>query len=119
MTRRREELVSAPNLDYPTFTKVQYQVFHELVKAQGADLSYITEEFYRWKYTPPAGSGKTSSAWSAAGPANQKAIAAMAFGTETVPAVNKIVGPGNAFVNEAKRQVFGPVGIDQNFRLLI
>ncbi|KQU49878.1 histidinol dehydrogenase [Sphingomonas sp. Leaf339] len=42
-----------------------------------------------------------------------QAIAAMAFGTETVPQVNKIVGPGNAFVNEAKRQVFGPVGIDQ------
>ena len=37
----------------------------------------------------------------------------MAFGTETVPAVDKIVGPGNAFVNEAKRQVFGPIGIDQ------
>ncbi|MFN3971428.1 MAG: histidinol dehydrogenase [Gemmobacter sp.] len=42
-----------------------------------------------------------------------QAIAAMAYGTETVPRVNKIVGPGNAFVNEAKRQVFGPVGIDQ------
>jgi histidinol dehydrogenase/sulfopropanediol 3-dehydrogenase len=42
-----------------------------------------------------------------------QAIAAMAFGTQSVPAVNKIVGPGNAFVNEAKRQVFGPVGIDQ------
>lgn len=42
-----------------------------------------------------------------------QAIAAMAFGTESVPAVNKVVGPGNAFVNEAKRQVFGPVGIDQ------
>ncbi|KSV77077.1 histidinol dehydrogenase [Sinorhizobium sp. GL2] len=42
-----------------------------------------------------------------------QAIAAMAYGTQTVPAVNKIVGPGNAFVNEAKRQVFGPVGIDQ------
>jgi histidinol dehydrogenase/sulfopropanediol 3-dehydrogenase len=42
-----------------------------------------------------------------------QAIAAMAFGTETVPQVNKIVGPGNAYVNEAKRQVFGPVGIDQ------
>ena len=42
-----------------------------------------------------------------------QAIAAMALGTETVPAVDKIVGPGNAFVNEAKRQVFGPVGIDQ------
>lgn len=41
-----------------------------------------------------------------------QAIAAMAFGTETVPAVDKIVGPGNAFVNEAKRQVFGRVGID-------
>lgn len=42
-----------------------------------------------------------------------QAIAAMALGTDTVPAVNKIVGPGNAFVNEAKRQVFGPIGIDQ------
>lgn len=42
-----------------------------------------------------------------------QAIAAMAFGTETIPRVDKIVGPGNAFVNEAKRQVFGPVGIDQ------
>lgn len=42
-----------------------------------------------------------------------QAIAAMAYGTETIPAVDKIFGPGNAFVNEAKRQVFGPVGIDQ------
>ena len=42
-----------------------------------------------------------------------QAIAAMAFGTESVPKVDKIVGPGNAFVNEAKRQVFGPIGIDQ------
>ncbi|MGI4950524.1 MAG: histidinol dehydrogenase [Janthinobacterium lividum] len=42
-----------------------------------------------------------------------QAIAAMAFGTESVPRVDKIVGPGNAYVNEAKRQVFGPVGIDQ------
>ncbi len=42
-----------------------------------------------------------------------QAIAAMAFGTKSVPRVDKIVGPGNAYVNEAKRQVFGPVGIDQ------
>ncbi|MBL0936375.1 MAG: histidinol dehydrogenase [Rhizobiaceae bacterium] len=42
-----------------------------------------------------------------------QAIAAMAYGTESVPGVDKIVGPGNAYVNEAKRQVFGPVGIDQ------
>ncbi len=42
-----------------------------------------------------------------------QAIAAMAFGTQSVPAVDKIFGPGNAYVNEAKRQVFGPVGIDQ------
>ena len=39
-------------------------------------------------------------------------IAALAFGTKTIPAVDKIVGPGNAFVSEAKRQVFGSVGID-------
>ena len=39
-------------------------------------------------------------------------IAALAYGTETVEPVNKIVGPGNAYVAEAKRQVFGTVGID-------
>ena len=41
-----------------------------------------------------------------------QAIAAMAYGTETVPRVEKITGPGNAYVAEAKRQVFGVVGID-------
>lgn len=41
-----------------------------------------------------------------------QAVAALAYGTETVPRVDKIVGPGNAFVAEAKRQVFGKVGID-------
>jgi len=40
------------------------------------------------------------------------AVAALAYGTETVPKVDKIVGPGNAFVAEAKRQVFGMVSID-------
>lgn len=41
-----------------------------------------------------------------------QAIAALAYGTETVPKVDKIVGPGNAFVAEAKKQVFGVVSID-------
>jgi histidinol dehydrogenase len=41
-----------------------------------------------------------------------QAIAALAFGTETIRPVDKIVGPGNAYVAEAKRQVFGRVGID-------
>jgi histidinol dehydrogenase len=41
-----------------------------------------------------------------------QAIAALAFGTESIPKVDKIVGPGNAYVAEAKRQVFGKVGID-------
>jgi len=41
-----------------------------------------------------------------------QAIAALAFGTETVPPVDVIVGPGNAYVAAAKRQVFGTVGID-------
>ncbi len=41
-----------------------------------------------------------------------QAIAALAYGTETVPAVDKIVGPGNAYVAAAKRLVFGKVGID-------
>ena len=41
-----------------------------------------------------------------------QAVAALAYGTESVPAVAKIVGPGNAYVAAAKRQVFGTVGID-------
>ncbi|ORU89734.1 MAG: histidinol dehydrogenase [Cycloclasticus sp. symbiont of Poecilosclerida sp. M] len=41
-----------------------------------------------------------------------QAIAALAYGTELISAVDKIVGPGNAFVAEAKKQVFGKVGID-------
>ncbi|KCZ66257.1 histidinol dehydrogenase [Hyphomonas sp. L-53-1-40] len=41
-----------------------------------------------------------------------QAVAALAFGTSNMPPVDKIVGPGNAFVAEAKRQVFGRVGID-------
>jgi histidinol dehydrogenase len=41
-----------------------------------------------------------------------QAVGAMAYGTETVPAVDKIVGPGNAYVAAAKRRVFGVVGID-------
>lgn len=41
-----------------------------------------------------------------------QAIAALAYGTESVPRVDKIVGPGNAYVAEAKRQVFGQVAID-------
>jgi len=41
-----------------------------------------------------------------------QAVAALAYGTETVPAVDKVVGPGNAYVAAAKRRVFGVVGID-------
>ncbi len=41
-----------------------------------------------------------------------QAVAALAYGTETVPQVDKIVGPGNAYVAAAKRRVFGTVGID-------
>jgi len=41
-----------------------------------------------------------------------QAVAALAYGTESVPRVDKIVGPGNAYVAAAKRQVFGQVGID-------
>ncbi|MBI3231198.1 MAG: histidinol dehydrogenase, partial [Burkholderiales bacterium] len=41
-----------------------------------------------------------------------QAVAALAFGTQTVPQVDKIVGPGNAYVASAKRRVFGTVGID-------
>jgi histidinol dehydrogenase len=52
---------------------------------------------------------KVDEIYQVGGPA---AIAALAYGTKTVPAVDIIVGPGNAYVNEAKRQVFGKVGID-------
>jgi len=41
-----------------------------------------------------------------------QAVGALAYGTQTIPAVDKIVGPGNAYVASAKRQVFGTVGID-------
>lgn len=41
-----------------------------------------------------------------------QAVAALAFGTQTIPAVDKITGPGNAYVAAAKRRVFGTVGID-------
>jgi histidinol dehydrogenase len=41
-----------------------------------------------------------------------QAVAALAYGTKSLPRVDKIVGPGNAYVAEAKRQVFGEVGID-------
>jgi histidinol dehydrogenase len=41
-----------------------------------------------------------------------QAVGALAYGTETIPAVDKIVGPGNAYVAAAKRRVFGTVGID-------
>ena len=40
-----------------------------------------------------------------------QAVAAMALGTETIAAVDMIVGPGNAYVAEAKRQLFGRVGV--------
>ncbi len=52
---------------------------------------------------------KVDRVFAVGGPA---AIAALAFGTKTVPRVDKIVGPGNRFVTEAKRQVYGAVGID-------
>ena len=72
--------------------------------------------------TPPGRDGKINPAvLAAAGVAGAdrivkiggaQAIAALAFGTESVPRVDKIVGPGNAFVAEAKRQVYGTVAID-------
>ena len=72
--------------------------------------------------TPPGADGKIHPAiLAAAGVAGAdvivkaggaQAIAALAFGTESVPKADKIVGPGNAFVAEAKRQVYGMVSID-------
>lgn len=72
--------------------------------------------------TPPDESGKVSPAILAAAKiagatriykaGGAQAIAALAYGTESIPAVDKIVGPGNAYVQAAKRRVFGVVGID-------
>ncbi len=72
--------------------------------------------------TPPTKSGKVDPAILAAAKiagvdrvfkvGGAQAVAALAYGTETIPQVDKIVGPGNAFVAEAKRQVFGRVAID-------
>ena len=72
--------------------------------------------------TPPAKDGKVNPAILAAAKVagvtrifklgGAQAVAALAYGTESVPAVHKIVGPGNAFVAEAKKQVFGKVSID-------
>ena len=72
--------------------------------------------------TPPGRNGKINPAILAAASTagadrivkvgGAQAIAALAFGTESVPKADKIVGPGNAFVAEAKRQVYGTVSID-------
>ena len=72
--------------------------------------------------TPPGKNGKVNPAILAAAcvagvtrifkVGGAQAIGALAYGTESVPQVDKIVGPGNAFVAEAKRQVFGQVSID-------
>ncbi len=72
--------------------------------------------------TPPGKDGKVNPAILAAAKVagvdrvfkvgGAQAVAALAYGTETVPCVDKIVGPGNAFVAEAKKQVFGRVAID-------
>ena len=72
--------------------------------------------------TPPNAQGKVKPAMLAAARiagvdkifkvGGAQAIAALAYGTESIPKVDKIVGPGNAFVAEAKRQVYGQVSID-------
>ena len=72
--------------------------------------------------TPPSSNGKINPAVLVAAKiagvdrvfkvGGAQAIAALAYGTESIPKVDKIVGPGNAFVAEAKRQVFGKVSID-------
>ena len=72
--------------------------------------------------TPPARDGSVNPAILAAAKVagvsrvfklgGAQAVAALAYGTESVPCVDKIVGPGNAFVAEAKKQVFGRVAID-------
>ena len=72
--------------------------------------------------TPPGRDGKVNPAILAAAKiagvtdifkiGGAQAVAALAYGTQSVPRVDKIVGPGNAYVSEAKKQVFGQVAID-------
>ena len=72
--------------------------------------------------TPPSADGKVNPVILAAAKiagidriykvGGAQAVAALAYGTESIPKVDKIVGPGNAFVAEAKKQVFGVVSID-------
>ena len=72
--------------------------------------------------TPPLSSGKVNPVILAAAKiagvdrifkvGGAQAVAALAYGTESIPKVDKIVGPGNAFVAEAKKQVFGKVSVD-------
>ena len=72
--------------------------------------------------TPPSAAGKVNPVILAAAKiagidrifkiGGAQAVAALAYGTETIPKVDKIVGPGNAYVAEAKKQVFGRVAID-------
>ena len=72
--------------------------------------------------TPPSANGKINPVILAAAKiagvdrifkvGGAQAVAALAYGTESIPKVDKIVGPGNAFVAEAKKQVFGNVSID-------
>ena len=83
-------------------------------KIAGCDMIVMT--------TPPNADGKINPAILAAAKiagvtdifkmGGAQAVAALAYGTESVPKVDKIVGPGNAFVAEAKKQVFGMVAID-------
>ena len=83
-------------------------------KIAGCDMIVMT--------TPPSADGKINPAILAAARiagvtdifkmGGAQAVAALAYGTESVPKVDKIVGPGNAFVAEAKKQVFGMVAID-------
>lgn len=91
-------------------------VFMNAIPAQIAGCSEIV------MVSPPSASGRIAAPILAAArlagvtrvfrAGGAQAIAALAYGTQTIPKVDKIVGPGNAFVAEAKRQVFGRVNID-------
>jgi sulfopropanediol 3-dehydrogenase len=86
-----------------------------IVTARVAGVKHITACTPPMKGQPPAA---TVAAMALAGAddiyilGGAQAVAAMAFGTETFPAVDMLCGPGSAFIAEAKRQLFGRVGID-------
>ncbi len=80
--------------------------------AGGKEICMVTPPGKNGKIPPTSWRRPGSAGWTGCFGWGAQAVAALAYGTESIPKVDKIVGPGNQFVAEAKKQVFGQVGID-------